>query len=714
MVYLNKNQPQSGFTSAKSNTSQWSSGLRQPGCSDNPPFDIHASRRGSASQNRTRRSTAPAVSHCTSPPSLSQSSKGLYQERPRIAHISPLARYPERTQELLAKFFQGETNAKETRELAGRLTFPHDPLGAKLYAEKVRNSKLTKKKQHQLLAKAQFPQNKRAAELVRKVHTTPKLCSFKERITLFAACAYPDNSEDAEALEQRLNKRLAPFQNTAVSSSKRKSELLRFVRDEIYSPVQVVSTHEQLSVFFGLSAAVVRNTLEDPDNGLLPDEHRYREEKQILTGESGKEALSTALLKAVRSFVALENEMHRSGVIDKLSNREQLRQLFSVSREKMSRYVRYLHHEDLLYREHTLGRIDLKKLKKALLDIVRDELQSPEDPLSSNTQLAERFSLSPATVYHILNQKLDRDEWNKRKLLLESDNRRELFLVSPTSFVRAEIEAFEAGQLEKVSTDQELADMFHVDAQSLYDSLSPIGGGLTTDEYKKREFALALLSPQDPASKALRLWHTQYNKERILEHSKRIKAEQVEAEAPGEQKIGIYYNEFRFHSYEEAAVAKILHEYFQWNIEPEVTWQIPLSGGYIDFYIPEYDLLVEWHPIRLFYKNKQGQHGDFDSFEEALSFRDKKNDLQDEFEKGSQEVRDFVEATENQLLQRYRERRQELLKGTPYEKSILIVARSADVLFASLIQPYGSNVPSQQSVFKKFKRALAYVKGRNS
>ncbi|MCB0353958.1 MAG: hypothetical protein KDD64_10550 [Bdellovibrionales bacterium] len=627
------------------------------------------------------------------------------------ARVSSLTRYDERTLLLLGDYFSGALSKSASAELAGRLVFPHNSRAAQLYGERVRSGKLSEQKEQRLLAEALYPDNPEAAEVAYHKLVGKRTLSLAEQITLYAADAYPDSNRDAQRLKRRLTKEL---QNAQSQPAEEKASPLReFAKEQITSPISTVSSFEDLAGLFGLSADQAKQILSDPQIGLTTYEHRYREEKQILTTNKHRDALSLCVLKAARNLVSLENELYKSGVINRLSTREDFRKLFGVTRGEIEQHVRFIYTDDLRFRERVFGRQDHQRLKSELASEVERQVEgvrtgSPLTSLVGDEALATKYSLEPAAVYHILHEKLSPVLLQFRQLKLREKGDIQSYLASPTNFVTSELKAFRKGEIEQVSTDRQLAALFGVSESLIYDQLSPReASGLPASSFKDREFSLALQERQDAPTVALRLILTEYLKEQVLRSKNAPTQSPTESSPRLSSTARVSYHGHSFDSIEEAAHALLLEKFIPgFLLQKNETLHVEVGNRVVDFYLPRQHAVVEYHPIKTYW-NRFGE-GSFRTQEEYQEYIENVKQLKRISQRLAQWYKDAVK---NQLLEEYTQERQSALDSWSQDsRPNLIVTTSLEEQYLRVVRPYGKNVPGFEAFKKEFNRLRARIK----
>jgi hypothetical protein len=645
--------------------------------------------------------------------SLEQERRHLYQERPRFASIAPLERLEPGTLKNLADFFASRLEERQKQTLAGELVFPKDPVAAALFAELVGAGKLCEKDHRSLLARATYPGDCEAAAVKERMMEGQKEISLLDKLKLYALDAYPTDPR----LANRLLKNLKTFFRNFKTCSPQEAAgpLIYFVRQEIYSAQQKVSDNQDLAELFGLPKKVIRQLLDNPSHGLTPQEHRYRQEKEILT-RGNSNPLSLRIIQAVRNLVSVENELFKSGAVGALSSRGELRALFGLSKQRIQEVLRFLHSDDFSFREEVFGRKGLQDKIQELKSQVELELleqsKGGRKELTSDGALAETYQISPVAVFRHLREHLAPDAFQRRQLLLRDRIAHEPHLTAPAAFVVEELRAFERGEIEAVSSDMALSEIFQVTPHAIYEFLSPVQKGLNPEQFREREIALALQHSQDIPTLALRLVMTQSLRERILRYSLKSVAKNHHEPRAGDSLTSgkLVYKGASFDSCEEAACAILLQKYIPgFSIQKGVTFQVKADQGIVDFVLPR-GVVVEYHPIRAYWS--AGGSGGFSTREEYEHYRAYKA----EFKKISKaQHHDYVEHVKNQLLESYRQERQLFLsRERNLSRHRLIVVTSAKSFYYSVIETFGRNIPGEKAFLKEFRKLTAQVKTYNA
>lgn len=629
------------------------------------------------------------------------------QGRPNLALISGLERFDQKTLKLLAEHLDHGLKNGQRAELAGRLVFPANEEAAQLYSQLIRRG-LGKVRELALTALARFPANDAGAAIyLQKLKGKPPL-TFEQNVQLYAARMFPDDTRRATQYGRELTKGLRPLHtgpNPGPGALAKR--VCDFVRTEIFSERTVISKLSELRSLFGLKKADVQAALKDSRHGLSKYEEDLRALKLLMLREDPKNVLSVQVIKGIRSYVALENELHKNGAIEQISTRKEIALLFGVSKDQATRYLRYSFAPDLRYREQVFGNLDRDQLAQQVVAAVREEFSGlPSDPkrgLSSDEQLAEMFKLTPVAIYQILNRGLDSSEIQRRSFVLRENQQEGEHLRSPVVFVRQELKAFSKGEIDQLSDDEVVGRVFGVAPATIADRLLPSSAGLSKDDYRERAFVLALRNSQDPAAEALRKVMTEYLKERVLRHKGALpQGESAQTVSNGNGSSKVHFMGYEFDSCEEAACGVLMQKYLPgFQIVPGETFQVAVKGGRCDFLYN--GTFIEYHPIKAFWTSNG--NGSFKTQEHYERFLAIKRQLAGMPKKMRQH---YVDQVKVELLQSYEEERKALVKSSvAYGECDLRVVTSAEDLYYSVIRPFGKNVPSKKAFEAEFKRITA-------
>jgi hypothetical protein len=469
-----------------------------------------------------------------------------------------------------------------------------------------------------------------------------------------------------------------------------------------------------LGDLFGLTPGDVRKALRDSDQGLTQAELHQREERVSIVTESKRYALRMATRTGIRSFVHLENEMHRSGVIDSLSSASGLAALFGVTSGEIRKALQLLPGDDRHYRNSVLGNEDFARVKNSIVAEVGKEISGVRigslKEFRSDEELAKRYGVRPVTVSRTLRDELSEPEWTHREYMLSRQGILGQHQNSVVAYARAELEAFDKGELASLSSEEQLAKMFNISSDLVKQRFREPNSGLSLVERKYRRYVFRNQFPDGPAASALRNVNVMYLKEAIerrsLEKSGRKdqSSEQSGIEAiQSRPSRSVVYNGHRHDSYEEAVCGVLLEKYIPgFKLREGDTFQVPLAGGKrADFRVGT--TIVEWHPVLMF-KTKEGV-GSFADFNELKEYQAIKSKLTDS------KARLFEAETKRKLADRYYQARKEDIDSTPNQRGReLVVADTAKAFYHAVVARFGRDIPSEQKFLREFNKVKTRVK----
>lgn len=622
--------------------------------------------------------------------------------------------YEKVTLEQLAAYFSGTATEADRLGFTSSLIFPHNQEAASIYQKKLSGVDFDEKDDLLLRSHARFPGNSRAASLHFEQESKSRSLNLEERLELYAAEAFPYTPEEATKLVIKLTISLSEFQKENVSESALARELLKFVREEITTPGRIITSKASLAEFFCCPEETVNAILSDSAQGLSPLELRLRKEKQIAASHLFQDSVTVRLIVALRNFVSLENELHKTGAIPSLSSTDTLGKMFGIPEEAVQSHLRFLFLKDYRYRiahsDTPPALIETDRVLTVASDQIRDYLKTKNSAIESDEELGSRFNLTPVTVYHTLRSGMDKDAFDQRMLLLREAGKLGPHLASVTTFVKQEIHAYLQGEMDTVSDDEYLAKVFQVTPQAIYQKLSPVDNGLSRNEFRIREFALVLQQPQDSPSVALRLHMMDIIKEHILRKTPAdLKSEEPANKLSGslQDKRPIAFMGNWYGSYEEAACATLISKYVpEFTLKEGETFQVSVGDNFIDFKVGSY--FLEYHPILLFWNSRNT--GSFKSRADYLKYLEIKNALD---EQSGRQRNAFVDRVRNELREQYFEERKEIVEqslthgGTP-----LLVVESPKSLYYFL-KHIGTNLPGEETFLKEFNRVVSRAKAQN-
>jgi|GEM_PF-5128114 len=631
---------------------------------------------------------------------------------------------------LLVGYFERSLSRKRKAQLAGALIFPQNEQGARLYRRKLLYG-LRPSEKLRLEAAALFPDNKRAAGLwTARVRSLQKL-TLRERVELYACQS--GLPEQAKALAERLFARLAPLYLKKQDHEAFRREVVNLAREELSFPGRTISSAGELANLFALPQGRIERYLRDLQGGLNPPELMQREQALKASLPYGAHALPQRLLQALRQLVSLENEMHRRGVISALSPREQFAELFGVSIKEIKTCLRLLPPQEWLYRERVFGNVARHELIQELITGVRRALtewrNGGKKALQSDSTLAKRLKVQPVSIYHYLAEALDKNEQRLRDTALREQLAAERHLRSVLAFVRQEIQAFHAGEINRLFADEELGAVFNLSPIQVRERLNVEGSGLTPSAQRFRDFVLNLQKPEDVVSYAMRQEWLQFMTDRIERKARRygerpLSPDNVLALAPCRrrrtrprslpairQKYGyhVVYQGVTYGSYEEAALGTLMGRYLGLELVSGKTVQVMVANHAFDFFLPADRLLVEYHPLVLI--NTSRKFGAFKNKESYENYLAMKSDPS----LSERRKRRITAETKHELYREYAEERRSIMRSDPrYKDCRLIVVVSPESFYERVIAFAALEVPSKETFLNDYRRQLYKVKRDSS
>jgi len=164
-----------------------------------------------------------------------------------------------------------------------------------------------------------------------------------------------------------------------------------------------------------------------------------------------------------------------------------------------------------------------------------------------------------------------------------------------------------------------------------------------------------------------------------------------------------YHIENRFYasSQQEGAVALLLEKYIpSYRVEEGKTFQVRGNGitnGGIDFWVG--DEFLEWHPIIL----TDYRRGDIPSREERNSYKKVLESLPE------REQKRFQQDYKKVLEVNYRNKRQEAVDNSGYAGANVALAKNISELY-NFMSKYSGNLPSRENFKTEFNQMIRYVK----
>lgn len=619
---------------------------------------------------------------------------------------------------LLAKYFHRQLKIEETSELAGLIAFPTDKIAASLFTRFAANQSSADDRR-KLAIKAIFPNSARGAELLEKKLNSSEVLTLEERIELYSHQQNRLNPAAYQLALPKLRELFFAIHAGQYSRGEIELQLIRFVRHEIEAHGRLLSSAEDLSALFNLSKQEIRQILTSPVSGLSKDEIIQRAEKKALHRHLFSHAIDLIIVNSLRDLVYIENEMHRSGSVSALSTREEFAVLFGVKSSVISELLRYLPNEDWIYREKYFDNNQREQRKSYLLALTRREIEnivkSPNTAIASDGENAIKMAVLPVAIYHYMRDGLSTQQFELRELKLREQSMLEPHRHSILHFVLEELRAFELGQINRLSTNHELANIFHVNENVVQSKLSESETGLSASQIHTRNYVHLLQQRRSAPIEALRRVATLFIRERLsradnvlntngqaLKRVSRSSSEILEQRKRGD----IQVKGVAFDSFEEATCALLLERYVPgFRIIPGQTVQISIDSHRFDFLVD--GIILEYHPTLLF-RTKSGL-GSFECFEDYAQFNLVKSALPMEQRKL------FIEETRMLLAQQYADKRRELLQNSNNHKSSdLIVAESPQEFYWLVLRRFGTTeVPPLESFLREFRRLKTFIKVTN-
>lgn len=419
--------------------------------------------------------------------------------------------------------------------------------------------------------------------------------------------------------------------------------------------------------------------------------------------EEEKYALALQRRRGMIALVSLENEVHRSGLIESLSRNNELSALFAVNDKELRKTLRLLPPQEFRYRRSVCGRDEDQQRFSSLLhsvrqEIARDRLQRSGE-LRSDTALAREFGLDPIVVFHYLMEGLSPAElaWRDEVLRLklgEDAHRRSLM-----EFVRQELRAFdEYGSIDLLSSTR-LAALFGTTRARVERMIEHPQSGLAEKDLRFRDYVLRNQSPRDPFSEALRQMR--------LIQIREIVARGLTGAAPVEERTGqIEYRGLRFCSFAEAACGLMLEKYLQGAgfklIEGE-TFQIQIGKYSVDFLVktPSQQVFVEFHPILMKRALPKAGLGGFGTYDEYQAL---KNSLPES------RRADFARQVQEMLYREYTKRRQDVVdESSDYSGTPLRTVTCARDLYYFLKYCFDVPLPAEVEFLREFSTLRRHI-----
>ena len=683
-----------------------------------PPADIDSVPQTLSAMSFASRRDPKSALGVNPPPQPSVSSPPSFSKVPlsQLSELPSMHRFSTRAVALLAKYFRNQITKMELSELAGTITFPRNQHAAELYARFASNQ-ATAADRRELTILALFPDSPRGAQLLEQKLTEPQKLTFAQRLELYSLQQAAQHPAAAPDILATLHKLLDPIQQGLIPRAQVDEALIRFVRREIESNGRVLSSSEDLSSLFNLTTEEVRRTLSNPKSGLSKQQVVQRAEKKELHRQLFEHAVDLLVVNSLRDIVFIENEMHHCGALEKLSHRKHFSQLFGIKVERISELLRFLPNEDWAYRETHFGNVGREIQKAFILELMRNELARPlgqqTGALATDSLIASQLGVLPVAVYHYLQQGLTNQLFERRELLLRQQNVGEPHRQSIYNFVTQELQAFSQGQINRLSSERDLARIFRVNEATVIELLTDPQLGLAPSQAHLRHYAQLMQAPHSAPVEALRRVATLFMRERLTREDTAIQVgeksthpqsgrEVLEARRRGDIKIkGI-----TFDSYEEAACALLLERYVPgFKLDEGKTVQVRIAPHRFDFLVNA--TIIEYHPTLLF-RTKTGL-GSFESHADYAQFNRVKMSLPLEQRKL------FIEETRLLLAQAYAQSRKALLEASLEHKSTpLIVAESPAEFYWLVLRRFGGDdVPPLESFLREFRRLKRFVKASN-
>lgn len=153
--------------------------------------------------------------------------------------------------------------------------------------------------------------------------------------------------------------------------------------------------------------------------------------------------------------------------------------------------------------------------------------------------------------------------------------------------------------------------------------------------------------------------------------------------------------EIQYQSREEAKVAQVMTRFLDWKPILYKTYQYPISSKHdADFFLPQQNLIVEWHPVIIKFYGAEGVYKRMKRLEHRLSTR--------EF----QEVQDILCAQINHEYYKRRRHIMDLSDNEQVRKMRLVVSTDFSGLYRDVIKPYSK----EKLTYSKFQDFLEKVK----
>lgn len=620
-----------------------------------------------------------------------------------LASLSGVEHYSNEAIRALSKFFDRSITPEDRPKLAAELVFPSSRFAAELFAQRL-SGKLSPEEERTLQAYARSPENQKAVEYHRIKLLGERDLSPLEIADLYALERFPHDRRGALMLRDTIIKEIMPIQAGQLSKPEVQAALLSFVRSELRIPDNKLLSSKELSTLFCMSEAEIRTALQ---SGLTAQEKAAREERRILAEASEKFALEQAIRKGVRDLISIENGLHQMGRISRLSTTQEIGELFGLSGVPLRKAVKLIQSEELKYRAETLeksvGQMRVDNLVRSVVTEIDSFRRGEIKSLKSDEDWGRDISVSPVAVFRYLRDGVPTEMKHVRELhLLEAGT--PSFRSSPQAFVRAELAAFDAGEIRSLSSNEDIGKMFNVSAGAVADLLRQRGTGLTPSELKFRSYIFSHQAPRTVVEQSLREVSMSLLLERIERANRGRRDERANDHSEERNPLLYRIKGKRFDSLEEAAAGLMMERYIPgFQLVEGKTMQIRTSGARFDFLHD--NTIIEYHPERLAYKIKGSrglESGSFGSQEEYEAFLAVKDSLRERAKKL------YVKEVLQQLSLDYRAERRRAKDADPRLKNMgLIVAASPEEFYYSVINRFSDNAPSRERFLNEFRRMVA-------
>lgn len=634
----------------------------------------------------------------------------------------PELKLPALVLDRLAAYFAGKLAESELGNLGGQIMYADNPAACALYTAHHGDLTLDLR----IRSAEMFPGNERLQSLYLR-RGQEESFSADEIAELYLGRRSTDSSrQDANKIAQELKTLRA---NAALGQQECESAVSHLLRSEINSKSKAYLSISEIAALFAVNKSFVHAILQG-QKGVL-SEGEGREHARILQEKREQEELMCLVRasKALHTFVALERELHQSGVIKTLSSKQNFRKIFYLQSSELDWCLKTLPWEDIAYRDRAAKHPELHDQRDELLKAVQREMQISRQSwgdvsiIRSDAVLAEKYHLQPITVLRILADKLSHAERETRDAAVRERREQGAYRDSVVNFVAEELAAFKKGEISELSSIAKLAELFKISPRMVKDLLlQDPGKALSVSDKRLRAFVLLARPDVEPSLAALQeviinrlheaIEHRFLRGEIAATHAGCRHEQEKEGGKNGIDTISsrkrrsICYKGQKFDSYEEAACAVLMEKYIPgFTLQEGKNFQVRAGKYSLDFVVG--GAVVEYHPIMLF-RTRFGLGG-FESIEEWRHFAETKQGLSKEMKKN------YIAHTRHELEKRYYQQRLSAMQQNPeFCDKELIVATDAESFYYNVIHRFaGGNDPTKEQFIREFNLMKRQVRLHN-